>query len=185
MNKFIILAFLLLLGACKSEPTSDFIDLLKDPEMPLLIKRGGDAVYELKDGVLTGRAKMGTHNTFLCTKENFSNFILDFKVSVDPRLNSGVQIRSHAFDYKGKEAIKGYQVEIDPSDRGWSGGIYEESRRGWICNLANNKKGRMAFKNGKWNNYHIEAIDNSIKVWVNGINTSNMLDSLCKEETAV
>jgi len=118
----------------------------------------------------------------MTTKEKYADFILDFSVKVDPRLNSGVQIRSDIMiDDQNKETLKGYQVEIDPSTRAWSGGIYEERGRGWIGNLCNNPEGRAAFKNEEWNKYHIEAIGNSIKVWVNGINTVNLLDSEAQE----
>jgi len=140
-------------------------------------QRGGNAKYSLESGILTGYTKYGTPNSFLCTKDMYADFILDFKVSIDPRLNSGVQIRSDSVSVKGRETVAGMQVEIDPSSRAWSGGIYEENRRGWIHSLAHNPTARAAFKNGSWNSFHIEAIGNSIRVWVNDINTSNLLDT--------
>ena len=176
MKYILTLLYCLLILSCQE--SDEGIDLLEDVSMSHLIKRGGDAEFNLADGILTGTAKLNTHNTFLCTKENYDDFILDFKVKVDSRLNSGVQIRSESMHYEGKEVIKGYQVEIDPSSRTWSGGIYEESGRGWINNLANNNEGRQAFKNENWNAYHIEAIGKKIRVWVNGINTANLIDSL-------
>ena len=42
-------------------------------------------------------------------------------------------------DYK-KGRVHGYQVEIDPSDRAWSAGIYDEARKGWLYSLENNPK---------------------------------------------
>lgn len=151
--------------------------LLADQNLSAFEKKGGSAEYNLENGVVTGVAAWDTPNTFLSTKEKYHDFILDFEVKVDPRLNSGVQIRSQTIIDKNKyEMLQGYQVEIDPSQRAWSGGIYEERGRGWIGNLTNNPLGRQAFKNGEWNKYHVEAIGNSIKVWVNGINTVNLLD---------
>ncbi len=173
-NYLFLLLVLILLG-CKKDVG---INLLEDASLSLWETRGGDAEYTIENAVLTGHAKMGTANTFLCTKETYKNFILDFQVSIDPRLNSGVQIRSYPIQVNDGEAIKGYQVEIDPSDRAWSGGIYEENGRGWIHNLAHNEAGRSAFRNGVWNSYHIEAIDESIRVWVNGVNTANLLDTV-------
>ena len=175
-SSFKILFLTFLFCACSQD---EGLDLIANDSIELLEQKGGKAIYTLENGILTGIAKSNTHNSFLCTKENYSNFILDFSMSIDPRLNSGVQIRSKVIDVNNKEALKGYQVEIDPSERAWSGGIYEESDRGWISNLAKNPAGRKAFKNGAWNHYHIEAIDSSIRVWVNGINTANLLDKNC------
>jgi hypothetical protein len=74
--------------------------------------------------------------------------------------------------------VHGYQAEVDPSPRAYSGGIYDEGRRGWICPLAENEAGRRAFKNGTWNQYRIEAMGSRIRVWVNGVLTANLVDDL-------
>ncbi len=163
------------IGCYSSEPI--VLDLLSEDLYPTLVKIGGNANYNLEQGILTGSAVINTPNTFLCTPKPYSNFILEFEVCIDPRLNSGVQIRSIVIQDKKNKALKGYQVEIDPSERAWSGGIYEEKDRGWIANLSANPDGKMAFRNGAWNKYHIEAIDSSIRVWVNGVNTTNLLDN--------
>ena len=89
-----------------------------------------------------------------------------------------MQIRSNSFpDYRNGR-VHGYQVEIDPSDRAWSGGIYDEGRRGWVNNLEDNPKARAAFKQGQWNTFHIEAIGDSIKTWINGAPAADLVDSM-------
>ncbi len=176
MHKFLVLIVVFSKLMC-NDSSSNVVKLLED-DLSQFEQKGGEAKYALEDGVLTGTAVWKTPNTFLCTKEKYKDFILDYSIKVDPRLNSGVQIRSQTFIDKNKyEMLRGYQVEIDPSDRAWSGGIYEERGRGWIGSLTNNPKGREAFKNGEWNHYHVEAIGNSVKVWVNGVNTVNLLDA--------
>jgi len=157
------------------------INLLSEEYYPTLMKIGGEASYKLEEGILTGSAVANSPNTYLCSPNEFDDFILDFEVQIDPRLNSGVQIRSKVIQDQEKDALRGYQVEIDPSERAWSGGIYEERDRGWIANLSANPKGKKAFQNGEWNKYHIEAIDSCIRVWVNGINTTNLLDNKTKK----
>jgi hypothetical protein len=77
--------------------------------------------------------------------------------------------------------VHGYQAEIDPSDRRYSGGIYDEARRGWLYPLSLNPMGQKAFRNGEWNNYRIEAIGNELRVWVNGVNTANLVDDMTAE----
>jgi len=73
----------------------------------------------------------GEPNSFLATREDYGDFILELELKVG-KMNSGVQFRSlsNPADYNGR--VRGYQVEFDPSDRAWSGRIYDEARRGWM-----------------------------------------------------
>lgn len=144
-------------------------------------KLNGDAKYHVEDGQMVGISEMGTPNTFMTTDKNYSDFILEFEVRVDARLNSGVQIRSNSIPSYRDGRVHGYQVEIDPSSRAYSGGIYDEARRGWIYPLSRNPRGRKAFNNGAWNAYRVEAIGPSIRVWINGVNTSNLIDDMTAE----
>lgn len=141
-------------------------------------KLNGQADYRIENDQIVGITKMGTPNTFLCTEKNFGNFILELEVKVDPALNSGIQFRSNSRPDYRNGVVHGYQAEIDPSPRAFSGGIYDEQRRGWLCPLTENEAGRRAFKNGDWNQYRIEAIGHEIRIWVNGVNTANLVDDL-------
>ena len=139
---------------------------------------GGEANYTMENGVLVGTTVANTPNTFLATPNNYQDFILEFEVMVDPSFNSGVQIRSNSLkDYRDGR-VHGYQVEIDPSTRGYSAGIYDEARRGWLYPLSVNSKGRKAFLNGQWNKYRVEAIGNTIRTWLNGVQCANLVDDL-------
>lgn len=141
------------------------------------VQRGGKALYKVEDGAIAGTAVRDTPNSFLCTEKDYSDFILELEFKVDDRLNSGVQIRSNSFaDYKNG-TVHGYQVEIDPSDRAWTGGIYDESRRGWLNDLKENETARKAFKQGQWNHFRIEAVGDSIKTWLNGVAAADLKDS--------
>ena len=124
---------------------------------------------------------MNTPNSFLCTKENYGDFILEFEVLVDPLLNSGVQIRSESRpDYRNGR-VHGYQVELDPSPRAWTGGLYDEARRGWLYSLTRNERAQKAFKQGDWNTIRVEAIGPSIRTWVNGVMAANLVDDMTPE----
>ncbi|WP_223551672.1 DUF1080 domain-containing protein [Aestuariivivens sp. NBU2969] len=138
----------------------------------------GEADYKVVNGEIVGTSKLNTPNSFLCTKENYSDFILEFEVIVDPIVNSGVQFRSNSFEDYNNGRVHGYQFELDPSERAFSGGIYDEARRGWLYPLSINEKGRKAFKNGIWNICRIEAIGNSLKTWVNGVQCANLVDAM-------
>jgi len=145
------------------------------------VKRNGTAEFKVNGDEITGISKLGTKSTYLCTKELFTDFILEVDVKVDVGLNSGIQFRSNSFpEYKNGQ-VHGYQCEIDPGDRKWSGGIFDQSRRGWIYPVTMNEPGRQAFRNGEWNKYRIEAIGNEIRTWVNGVQVTNLVDDMTAE----
>lgn len=162
------------------------------------IQQGGKAKYEIVGDTIVGTSVPKTSNSFLCTKKKYGDFELEVDFKVDPLLNSGIQIRSNVFDEdkviqikdaNGKETKKkipagrvhGYQVEIDPSKRAWSGGIYDEARRGWLYNLADNKAAQKAFKQNEWNHYRIVCKGDSIKTWINGVPAADLKDGLTPE----
>jgi hypothetical protein len=138
----------------------------------------GKAKYEVVNGEIVGTTVSNTPNSFLTTEKDYGDFILEVDLLVDNSMNSGIQIRSLSKPDVMNGRVHGYQVEIDPSDRRWSGGIYDEGRRGWLYPLDINPKGQNAFKKGQWNKYRIECIGNSIRTWVNGVPTSNVVDDL-------
>jgi hypothetical protein len=144
-------------------------------------KRNGTAEYKVEGDQIIGISKLGTKSTYLCTKERFSDFIFEVEVKVEVGLNSGIQFRSNVSQEYKNGAVHGYQCEIDPSDRRWSGGIFDQSRRGWIYPVTMNEPGRQAFKNGEWNKYRIEAIGNYIRTWVNGVQVTNLVDDMTAE----
>ncbi|HAC22800.1 MAG TPA: DUF1080 domain-containing protein [Porphyromonadaceae bacterium] len=137
----------------------------------------GKAPFSVKDGCLIGKSVKGEPNSFLATTETFKDFILEFEVKCDTSLNSGVQFRSESLPTYQNGRVHGYQCEIDPSDRAWSGGVYDEARRGWLASLENNPEGQKAYKKHGWNKYRIEADGNMIRIWLNGVNTANLYDS--------
>lgn len=139
----------------------------------------GSARYEVEGDTLVGYTVMDSPNSFLATKAQYADFILEYDTYVDPAMNSGVQIRSH--QKNGDGIVYGYQIEVDPTDRRFSGGFYDEKRRKWLYPLSLNEKGRDAFRNGQWNHFRVEAIGNTFQVWVNGIQTAAVIDELDSE----
>ncbi|WP_026837344.1 DUF1080 domain-containing protein [Gillisia sp. JM1] len=138
--------------------------------------KGGNAPYEVKDGAIVGTTVHDTPNTFLTTDKIYDDFILELDYKVDPSMNSGIQIRSNSVPNYKSGVVHGYQIEIDPSERAWSAGIYDEQRSGWLFPLTDNKKAQEAFKQNDWNNYRIEAIGDTIKTWINGVPAAHLID---------
>jgi hypothetical protein len=136
---------------------------------------GGDARYEVQGDEIVGLTVADTPNSFLVTKKKYTDFILEYETRLGAPTNSGMQFRSNIGD---KGIVEGYQVEVDPTDRRFSGGLYDEKRRKWLYPLTRNEKGRDAFRNGDWNHFRVEAVGNSIRVWVNGIQTVDMVDDM-------
>lgn len=167
-----IVASLLLLAAPKWEP------LFNGKSLGEFSKLGGTAEFRVDKGELVGVTKPNTPNTFLATRKMYGDFELEYEVKVDPKLNSGVQIRSNSYPGFKNGQVHGYQIEIDPSDRAWSGGFYEEGRRGWIHDLSRDPKAQKAFKNGAWNKFKVHAKGDHFQVWVNGVKTADVKDAL-------
>lgn len=140
--------------------------------------RGGGAQFTHEDGVITAECLDRKHNTFLCTKSTYQDFILEFEILVDPVLNSGVQIRSHSLPEYQDGRVHGLQVEVDPSARRFTGGIYDEARRQWLYPVSLNEAARDAFVNGQWNKIRVEATGHAVRTWVNGVACANLNDAM-------
>jgi hypothetical protein len=179
-----------------------WIDLFNGKNLDGWVEHSGKAKYTVADGVLTGESVADSGNSFLCTTQTFENFELEVGYKCDALLNSGVQIRSEVFPdartlnigtntYKlPPDRIHGYQVEIDMDvarGRMWSGGIYDEARRGWLFpadgekgtnGMAFSAQGRKVSKPGEWNKLRIVANGPSIKTWLNGEPRAEISDGL-------
>ena len=138
-------------------------------------QKGGQASYRVEDGQIVGKTVLGTPNSFLCTKQFYSDFILELEFKVDSKLNSGIQIRSNSFPEYENGVVHSYQVEIDGI---LTGGIYDEARRGWLDNIDGKNAAQQAFKADQWNKLRIEAIGNTIKTWVNDVPAAHLFDTM-------
>ncbi|WP_298363459.1 DUF1080 domain-containing protein [uncultured Lutibacter sp.] len=173
--------FFAIIVSCSSvEKKSPWVNLLKGNTLDGWNIKGGKAIYEVNDGIITGTTVQNTPNTFLTTNKMYSDFILELDFKVNPHMNSGIQIRSNSIPEFKNGRVHGYQVEIDPSERAWSGGIFDEARRGWLNDLEDNIPAKKAFKQNEWNTYRVEAIGDTLKTWVNGIPAAHLVDNMTK-----
>ncbi len=144
-------------------------------------QKNGKATYEVQDGMVVGTTVSDSPNSFLATDKTYGDFIMELDLKADPSMNSGIQIRSESTPDYQDNRVHGYQIEIDPSDRAWSGGIYDEARRGWLYPLSLNPSAKSAYKKNDWNHYRIEAIGDTIQTWVNGVPAANLVDDKTSE----
>ena len=177
-KKFFLLLFLNCIFWCAAFAQPKWENLFNGRDFTGWKKLNGKAEYSIWDGAITGTSKAGTPNTILATDKIYADFILELEYKVEEGLNSGIQFRSASkADFKDGR-VHGYQFEIDPSARAWSGGVYDEARRGWLYTMEKNPAAKPAFKPGNWNLIRIEAIGNSVKTWLNGIACASILDNL-------
>lgn len=141
-------------------------------------QKGGKANYKVENGQIVGETVKDTPNSFLCSDKDYGDFILELDLKLDDEMNGGVQFRSLSKSDYQNGRVHGYQMEVDPSTRAWSGGIYDEGRRDWLYNLNGNPEGQKAFKMGEWNKYRIEAIGSTLRTFINGIPTAHVIDDL-------
>jgi hypothetical protein len=163
----------LLLAAGCSNPTSsaEAAVLLDQDKLPEWIV-AGKATFSWEEDHLWGR-EAGARNSFLVSPRDYADFVLECEVRIEAGGNSGIQVRSRL---REDEAVIGYQIEIDPTERAWSGGLYDEGRRGWLDPLDDQPEARAAFRVGEWNTYRIECRGDRIRSWVNGVACADFRD---------
>lgn len=197
MNK--IIYFLVFITTLISAQNND-AEIFNGSNLDGWVNYGGGKFY-VEDECIVAESIMGIPNSFLHTERKYQNFELEFDVKLDTVLNSGVQIRSNIyekdtqtirwggrFDENGEKMIIhkkrlvgrfwGYQIEIDPTSRAWSGAIYEEAGRGFLQTPGINEEVKLAFKPLEWNHFKVRVKDNHIQSWVNGVMVGNVYDDL-------
>jgi len=176
MNKNILLIIFLFLGlfsaAQNQKPLFNGKDLIGWKQL------NGKAKYTIVNGEIVGTTVFGEPNSFLATEKEYGDFILEFEYKVDSTMNSGVQFRSESKPEYKNGRVHGYQFEIDPSRRGWTGGIYDEARRDWLYTIDLNPAAKKSFKQGQWNKVKIECIGNDLRTWLNGTPTAHVVDNM-------
>jgi hypothetical protein len=206
MKRFAVLfLFATAFGAQCIAAEEGWIDLFNGKDLAGWVQHSGQAKYGVEDGAIVGTTVLGTGNSFLCTSKEYGDFVFECEFRVDPNLNSGIQFRSQVFDketeLKGKDGqpivdkgkakkvpadrVHGYQCEIDPSPRGFTAGVYDEARRGWLFPgpLGGEKEqfgeqGRRLILANDWNKVRIECRGPKITTYLNGEKRAEMTDDL-------
>ena len=141
----------------------------------------GEAIYENVDGTIVGTTVENTPNSFLVTEKAYGDFVLEGEVKVEDT-NTGIQFRSLSDPSYRDGRVHGYQMELDPSGRKWSGGIYDEARRGWLSPTElQGDEARNALVLNEWSTFRIEAIGNTLRTWINGVPTAHLIDEMTAE----
>jgi len=192
-----VMALLTLIGCNDS---SQEVSLFDGKSLDGWVNYGGGNFY-VQDDMIVGETQVGLPNSFLATEAMYTDFEMEVDVMVDPTLNSGIQIRSDVYEEEtttirwggtfnedGTKNVKervwekgrfwGYQVEIDPTDRGWSGTLYEEGARGFLHTPGEDEAALKAFKADEWNHLRILVKGDHFQTWLNGVPVADVHDSL-------
>ena len=128
-------------------------------------------VWRVHDGAIVGGSLEGNpRNEFFATKKSYRNFVLrlEYKLTgTEGFVNGGVQIRSQRIANPPNE-MSGYQADIGA---GYSGCLYDESRRNKVLAQADKALIAKAEKPGDWNLYEIRCEGARITLSVNGTQT--------------
>lgn len=169
-------AALALLASMRQDASAEAVPLFNGVDLTGWSVVGGSGTFEVDGDQIVGRSDPASPiNTFLVTDTQYSDFVLDFEFFVaDPTFNSGVQFRSHSIPSHNIGRLFGHQIDIDPTSRQWTGGIYYEGGSptrpaGWLDDLADNPVAGAAFNLGEWNTMHAEVFGRSIRTWINGV----------------
>lgn len=156
------------------ELKSGFMDLFNGRDLSGWTTKGGQAKFEVKDGVIVGKAVPKTPSTYLCTeKSDYKDFVFTCEMKWEEDMNSGVMFRAKVRKKGEQEEVYGPQAEMEGvgKDRGWSGGVYGQSCGGYFYPvwLKEHAKARAAIKKEGWNRLTIETKGKVVKTWLNGV----------------
>jgi hypothetical protein len=164
-------------GAATNVKADGLAPLFNGKDLAGWEQKNGLARYEAKDGCIVGTTVPNSPNSFLCTKQTYADFELEFEVKLDKDLNSGVQIRSESKPDYMNGRVHGYQVEIAVG--GSSGLIYDEARRGKFLNAAQDPEAvKNLLKDKEWSQFRVVCQGNRIQTWVNGVPVTDMKDDM-------
>lgn len=178
MNKNVVAAIVLFMFFSQVNGQEKWTKLFNGKDLKGWKQLNGKALYKVNNGEIIGTTVFNEPNSFLVTEQTYGDFVLELEFKLDAQMNSGIQFRSESKpDYKDGR-VHGYQMEIDPSTRAWTGGIYDEARRDWLYPLEYNPSAKTSYKSNQWNKCRIECVGPVMRVWINGIPTANLVDDM-------
>ncbi|HEU4634349.1 MAG TPA: DUF1080 domain-containing protein [Flavisolibacter sp.] len=179
MRKNLLLPACLCFGLVTAAQTSTgWKNLFNGKDLSGWKQLNGKAKYSVQNGEIVGTTVLNEPNSFLATEREFGDFVLELEFKVDSTMNSGIQFRSESSPGYKNGRVHGYQYEIDPSSRGWTGGIYDEARRDWLYPLDLNPSAKTGFKQGQWNKVSIVCIGSTMQTFINGVPAAYLIDDM-------
>ena len=177
MKTVLVLCIGILISTLSCQQGESWMDLFNGTDLQGWEISDGNAEVWVESGMIIACQTDTANFPYLVTKEVYDDFILELDLKITGELNSGVAIRGNSDPDINNGAMNGYQMEIDQSERRWTGGIYETAGRLWLTPLEGMEKEMAAYQKSQWNHYRIEAIGDVFKIWVNDVPTTHLIDS--------
>lgn len=130
---------------------------------------GNARLFRVESGAIVGGTLTApiAQNEFLCTRREYSNFVLRLKFKLlGDMANAGVQFRSQRI--AGDNEVIGYQADMGD---GWWGSLYDESRRNTTLARPDAARVNAILKKNDWNSYEIRADAARIRLRLNDMET--------------
>jgi hypothetical protein len=133
--------------------------------------------FRIEDGAIVGGSlqKELSHNEFLCSEKEYSDFELRLKVKLvgDPaNANAGIQILSRRIP--NHHEMIGYQADM--GQRFWAC-LYDESRRKRILAKPDPQDLKQVLRPNDWNEYIIRCDGRRVQLWMNGFQSVDYTES--------
>ena len=179
---FICLAIFLLIGCTgyQSQSERSWQTLFNGHNLDGWQIINGDVPFYVENGEIIGRTAAGIPTRYLATEKQYGDFILELEMNNAQGENSGIQFRSiQAPQFRA--GLTGYQMEVDPSPRAWTGGIFFEGLGQWRHPIIENPKCTSAWNNTGWNKLRIEAKGPRLRTFVNEHSCAYLYDATLDE----
>ncbi len=127
--------------------------------------------WEVRNGVIEGTSQASDkRHGLLVSDGRYDNFTVQLKFKA-LKGNSGFYFRAEKVE--GIAGVYGFQAEIDPSQRCWSGGLYETGGRAWVAE-PNAEEIKKWFRPQDWNQMSVSAHGGHIVVHLNGYKSAEL-----------
>lgn len=187
---FFLCLLALITAAAASPEQEPAVDPAKNPEtqesIPFRPLFDGQSLAGWKNPYEWGEASVvdgeihlrADRKFFLVTEQVFSDFVLEGEVALPAEgpANSGFMFRCHVEPNR----VYGYQAEVDPTPRAWSGGLYDEGRRAWLfpIDLQKGQVRLIEAPRGEWIRYRIQCNGDHLQIFINDGLVTDFHDSV-------
>jgi len=178
----IFFGFGICIDCCYAQANKDWIEIFNGKNLDGWSIIGGAGKVDVSDGSIELHQTANTsEHTFVRSNKKYKDFIMEVDCKRDSTFFYGILFRAQDAPDTAHVRLYGYQVKFDHNpERRWTGAIFDDfgNTWNWMSTLTDDHRAQYAVKPaGEWDHYLIEAIDDHIKVWVNGIPTTYMINS--------
>src|SRR5262249_16911983 len=99
-------------GPVRPADEPGWVNLLNGKDLDAWVQHGRKGEDRVEAGQILGTSTPNTPNSFLCTKRDYADFVLELEFKVQSGLNSGVQIRSQCFDEPKTLELGGKKIKV-------------------------------------------------------------------------